>query len=371
MTDKQIEDKYLEGTFKLTQEKSDFLLPQILDFVKTRRWINIHPEYQRRLVWNKTKMSLFIESLLMNIPIPPIFLYEWDYGRYEVMDGQQRLSTIIYFYENQFKLKGLEHWKELNGRTFSELPPLLKRALDRRRISASVILTESAKNEEQKTQLRRFVFNRLNTGGQKLNQQELRNSIYSGRFNDLLIELAGNDLFDDIWGIPRYSENIRDGNISRKLAENALFKRMIDCEIVLRFFAYRETKNVKGSVAKILNDCMSKYQDSHESHIDDFRSLFMTRLEASAEIFEDNVFRIKDSKGKLKLSQPFFDAVMVAIDQEYSNVSNFISKRKQIQKKLFTALKNEENFNLITGKIGTAPSIRKRAEFIRDLMINA
>ena len=177
-------------------------------------------------------------------------------------------------------------------------------------------------------------------------------------------------MFDDIWGIPRYSENIRDGNISRKLAENALFKRMIDCEIVLRFFAYRETKNVKGSVSKILGDCMSKYQDLSESKSDDFRSLLISRLEASSEIFEDNVFRIKDAKGRLKLSQPLFDAVMVAVDQEYASVSNFISKRKKIQKKLFEALKDEENFKLITGKIGTAPSIRKRAEFIRNLMLN-
>ena len=115
---------------------------------------------------------------------------------------------------------------------------------------------------------------------------------------------------------------------------------------------------------------MSKYQDLSESKIDDFRSLFISRLEASSEIFEDNVFRIKDAKGRLKLSQPLFDAVMVAVDQEYASVSNFISKRKKIQKKLFEALKDEENFKLITGKIGTAPSIRKRAEFIRNLMLN-
>jgi uncharacterized protein with ParB-like and HNH nuclease domain len=371
MTDKQIEEKYLEGTFKLTQERNDFLLPQILDFVRTKSWINIHPEYQRRLVWDKTKMSLFIESLLMNIPIPPIFLYEYDYGRYEVMDGQQRLSTIMYFYENQFQLKGLEHWKELNGRTYADLPPLLKRALDRRRISASVILTESASTEEQKTKLRRFVFNRLNTGGQKLNKQELRNSNYAGNFNALLIRLAGNNLFDDIWGIPRYSENIRDGNISRKLAENALFKRMIDCEIVLRFFAYRESKYVKGSVSKILDNCMSRYQDASSEKLKELEELFISRLQASQEIFQDNVFRIADNKKKLKLSQPLFDAVMVAVDNEYAHVNEFVKKRGNIQAKFFEELEDEDNFKLVTGKLGTAPSIKKRAEFISNLLHNA
>jgi hypothetical protein len=115
LTDREIEERYQSGTLRLSQEKNDFLLPQVLEFINTKKWINLHPEYQRRSVWDRGKRSLFIESLLMNIPIPPVFLLEWEYSRYEVMDGQQRLNTIVEFYENRFKLSGLEKWPELNG----------------------------------------------------------------------------------------------------------------------------------------------------------------------------------------------------------------------------------------------------------------
>src|SRR5262245_34137240 len=139
-TPNQIEKIYDSGQNRVTQERNDFLLPQIRDFVREKKWLNLRPEYQRRLVWDRQKKSLFIESLLMNIPVPPIFLYENDLNRYEVMDGQQRLNAILEFYENRLTLAGLETWKVLNGLTYSECPPRLQSGLDRRRISANVLL---------------------------------------------------------------------------------------------------------------------------------------------------------------------------------------------------------------------------------------
>lgn len=367
ISDRELEELYEQGSFKLIQERNDFLLPQIYDFVNTKKWLNLHPEYQRRLVWDKTKKSLFIESILLNIPIPPIFLYEWDYSRYEVMDGQQRLASIIDFYENKFKLTGLEQWSDLNGKTFSDLPPLLKKALDRRRLSAIVILAESASTEETKNKLRRFVFERLNTGGQKLNAQELRNCLYASQFNDLIIELAGNDLFDDIWEIPRYSDNIRGEQISKKLCENSLFKRMIDCEIVLRFYAFRQKSYVKGSVKKILDDCMVRNRNLTDEQISDYRMLFLTRLEAAYSIFRDRTFRIIDQQyGKPRLSQALFDAVMIAIDREYQLVPLLIERRKIVISSLDKKLEETKIYELVTGKLGTAPAIIGRANFIQD-----
>lgn len=175
---KALEKKFAETAFKLTQERNDFLLPQILDFVRKEKWLNLRPEYQRRLVWDVAKRSLFIESLLLNVPIPPLFLYEWELSRYEVMDGQQRLNAIVEFYENAYALKGLERWKELNGLRFKDLPETLQRGLDRRRISATVLLVESSRDTPpQMNDIRKLVFERLNTGGQQLNAQELRNCL--------------------------------------------------------------------------------------------------------------------------------------------------------------------------------------------------
>lgn len=236
---KSIETKFGETAFRLIQERSDFLLPQILDFVKQKKWINLRPEYQRRLVWDNPKRSLFIESLLLNIPVPAVFLYEWDLSRYEVMDGQQRINSIADFYQNGFALSGLEKWEELNGLRYGELPETLQRGLDRRRLSATVLLVEGATSDAKKqNDVRKLVFERLNTGGLHLRPQELRNCLYAGRFNELLIELSHEPLFTKIWQIPAYDRNVdKHGNISAALRDNSLYRRMQDCEIVLRFFS--------------------------------------------------------------------------------------------------------------------------------------
>src|SRR5258708_11268666 len=128
----QLEKKFADTAFRLNQERNDFFLPQVRDFVREKKWMNLRPEYQRRQVWDDERRSLFIESLLLNVPVPPVFLYEWDLSRYEVMDGQQRLNSIVDFYDNLYPLKGLEKWAELNGSRYGELPQTLQRGLDRR-----------------------------------------------------------------------------------------------------------------------------------------------------------------------------------------------------------------------------------------------
>jgi Protein of unknown function DUF262 len=99
---------YDDTSGRILQERNDYLLAQNRDFVLTKKWVNLRPEYQRRRRWDDKKQSRLIESLLMNVPVPPIFLYETDLSRYEVMDGQQRLVSIIDFYSNNIVLDGLD-----------------------------------------------------------------------------------------------------------------------------------------------------------------------------------------------------------------------------------------------------------------------
>ncbi len=366
-TDKQIEERYESGTLRLSQEKNDFLLPQVLEFVRKNKWINIHPEYQRRLVWDRVKRSAFIESLLMNIPIPPIFLLEWEYSRYEVMDGQQRLSSIVEFYENRFKLSGLEYWPELNGKTYGDCPPTIQRGLDRRRISAVVLLAENLAMEDRRYDIRRIVFERLNTGGQNLNAQELRNCVYSGLFNDLLVELAGNDLFDDLWEIPRYSEHIRGQHISAKLAGNSLYSRMRDCEIVLRFFAMRDRSNIRGSMKVILDRFMHANTEVLPAQIEAYRQAFIASLTTCHDIFGDATFRVPNKVGKPALSQPLYDAVMIAADNFTLYAANFITRLWEISKALAKTLSTEAARELIVARPNTADAIRKRLDLVESI----
>lgn len=364
-TNREIEERYISEDRDISQERSDFLLPQVLDFVSHKQWMNLQPEYQRRQVWEKPKQSRFIESLLMNLPIPPIFLFESEYNRYEVMDGQQRLSSIVGFYENRLKLTGLEHWTELNGKFFSDLPQKVQRGLDRRRISAVVLQTSSASKDSD--ELRRIVFERLNTGGQKLNAQELRNCVYSSPFASLLVKLAGYAVFDDLCGIPRYDDHFVDDRASAELSENTLFKRMIDCELVLRFFALREKKNIKGSVKSILDKCMEVNRSADQKQLQTMEKEFKSRADLAYELLGLDAFKIKESGGgKLNLSQPYYDAVMVACDRLFDRREALLKKKSTLRKKLRDELSEDGVYELIVGRANTAESIKKRLEFIQE-----
>jgi hypothetical protein len=367
-SNREIEERYQKADRGVSQERSDFLLPQILDFVQHKRWMNLRPEYQRRQVWDRKKQSQFIESLLMNLPVPPVFLFESEYSRYEVMDGQQRLSTIMSFYSNSLKLTGLEYWTELNGRSYSELPPLLQRGLDRRRISAVVL--QSNFSEQNDDELRQIVFERLNTGGQRLNAQELRNCIYASPFASMLVSLAGYDVFNDLWEIPRYSDHFIDGHISSDLESNVLFKRMGDCELVLRFFALRHRKNIRGSIKSILDMCMKSNLNSSEGQLANYESDFRSRIDMANDIFGQNAFKIKElDNGKVKASAPFYDAIVIACDRQFENRVALIKKRMTLRRNIHAALSNPEYYELLIGRANTAEGIKQRLDFIENHFI--
>lgn len=352
--------KYESGDFRLSLERLDFILPQITDLMKKDRFLNLRPEYQRRLVWDVRKKSLLIESLLMNVPIPPIFLFETDWNQYEVMDGQQRLNTIIDFFNDSFALKGLEKWKELNGLSFSDLPDQLKRGLERRKLPATVLMTESITVNSTREDVRQLVFERLNTGGQQLNAQELRNCIYSGAFNQLLIELSSEDLFCDVWEIPRHRKD-RHGALPEDLMENRYFKRMLDCEIVLRFFAFRVPQSqIKGSVRSMLDSCMELHRGWSADQCLALKNIYLERLSLAKQIFGASTFKLpKIQDGKL--SEPLYDAVMVALDRLYDQKPKIIKNRAAIKQSVEKAINSEDNYyELIVNKANTATAIKNR-----------
>jgi hypothetical protein len=363
---KKLERKFAETAFRISQERNDFLLPHVIDLVRQNRWVNLRPEYQRRLVWDDPRRSRFIESLLLNVPIPPVFLYEKDLSRYEVMDGQQRLNSVVDFYENKFALRDLEIWSDLNGLLYEQLPETLKRGLDRRRISATVLLAERAREDEpSKIDIRKLVFERLNTGGIHLRPQELRNCIYPGSFNDLMIDLSADRKFTDIWEIPPHKNRVYvHGKTASELRKNQLYTRMEDCELVLRFFALRDRENIKGSVRSMLDRCMANKVNASATEIQTLRDDFMNRLNLAAEIFGGSVFRYRDAKGKLELSRTLFDGVMVALDRLWGDRDRILASQQGIVEAVESLLSKESAYEVIIGKPNTAKAVKKRIDLL-------
>lgn len=246
----EINKKYENGELRIITEQGRYPLQNILEILSKN--IKFDPTYQRRRVWNNAQKSRLIESFIMNVPIPPVFLYEIEYSKYEVMDGLQRLSTLYEFYSNKFRLSGLTVWQELNGLTYSELPEQIKRGIDRRYISTYVVLKETAKNEEDELMLKTYVFERLNTGGTQLTDQETRNALYDGKMNFLTKKIAKDcKVLHKLWNLkPINEEDLISQDLpdevdstDAELDDKKILIRMEDIELVLRYFAYRQIES--------------------------------------------------------------------------------------------------------------------------------
>ena len=244
MASEEINEKYRKGEVRIITEQARYPLNTILNIVQSDDYI-LNPEFQRRHRWDTVRKSRLIESIIMNVPIPPIFLYEISYSVYEVMDGLQRLTAISQFYLDSFALEGLDEWPELNGYKYSKLPEQVRKGIDRRYISAIILLQETAKDEAEAKRLKQLVFERINSGGASLTYQESRNAIYPGSMNDLSIRLARDVNFCALWNIPTPTKKeLESGIVEEKLVKHPMFSKMDDVEMILRFFAFRQIEKM-------------------------------------------------------------------------------------------------------------------------------
>lgn len=369
-SDNEIETAYSNLSFRIVYQTNNFFLPQIKDLIAGREILNLRPEYQRRLRWSNKKKSLLIESLLLNIPVPPIFLYESDLARYEVMDGQQRLNAIHDFMGNSFSLTGLEKLDFLNGRPYNALPPKIRRSLDRASLSAIVLLQETKGDKKDPFLVRKYVFERLNTGGEKLNPQEIRNSIYRGNFNDLIVALSRNDTFCEVFGIPQYNETDENEyyeNPDRQ--KNRLYRTMADCQIVLRFFALKDDEHIRGSMHNILENCMKRNSKLSDAELDVLKNDFVSAISTAYEIFNKRLFLLPpDKNGREKISLALYDALMVALHRQAAGRDNQKAKSKTIRDSVNNLL--AQNLELFTGRANTAQSIKDRITSIENILVN-
>lgn len=316
--------------------------------------------------------SLLIESFLLNIPVPPIFLFEGDFARYEVMDGQQRLLAIREFFSNQFKLSSLSVLAPLNGRNYANLPSRTKRTLDRASLSAIVLLKESRAairdaNSSRVLELKKFVFERLNTGGKPLNPQEIRNAVYSGVFNDLIIDIARNDLFSDIWGIPRYDEAYAgDSYESPERKKNNLYRTMGDCQIVLRFFALRQEEYIKGSMRSILDKCMERNLGMDQRTSKLMYNEYVEKLKFVNDLFDGKPFRLDSSESRP--SESMYDAVMVAVDRMWPEKDRLLERKGDVLALYWAALDTQEKIEQFSGRANTSEDVKNRINKMASLL---
>lgn len=306
----EVED--LSGKRKIYTEQGD---PEIESlhkrFVKGR--LNIQPEFQREFVWDKVKSSRLIESALLDIPIPIIYLSEEKDGKANVIDGQQRLTSFFSFIDGkfpdggEFKLSGLKVFTELNNKKFNQLSDEFQEKISTYKVRVITFKKESDSD------LQFEIFARLNTGSVPLNDQELRNCVYRGKFNTVIKELAQDKDFRYLLGIANAD------------------KRMKDREFVLRFasFHFNTYLNYKAPIKNFLNHTMEKYQNISDRDEQDLRNAFKNTIQIIKSLLDKNAFKRfyrgdeRNKNGKwepLKFNVSLYDILMYSFAREDKSI---------------------------------------------------
>jgi hypothetical protein len=362
LTDEELAQKYTDSQIRIVRSSLDFTLHTLVSSVRDKTYFNLSPGYQRRARWDRRKKSLLIESFLMNVPIPSLFLFEKDYNQYEIMDGRQRLEAISEFIENKYALTGLEFWPELQGKKYDDLPGTIQRGLMRRTINAVVLLAETTRTDDS-FDIRLIIFRRLNTGGVRLNPQELRNALYPGLFNKALHELSRNDIFTQVWKIPAFTEN-EDEQPSAELQRNSLYRAMMDCELVLRFFAIRDVVSGKttGSLRQILDRTMQLYSLDSKEQIAQLKAQFIETLRRITRALGEDFHRLPGEQP----SRPLYDALLVAAAAQPT--LDLEASSEAIKTRLSTALSVREKYDVLVGRGNTLDSIKDRVKLATSIL---
>ncbi len=284
------EHEVIPFRYEMTSYGADYPVDSL---VKRLRNGNIFvPPFQRRYVWNKSEASKFIESLLLGLPIPGIFLSkENENNKLLIVDGQQRLLTLLYFYDKQFKdgseFKLLEVQADLEGKDYDSLSPADKNRLDDSIIHATIIKQNEPDDDDSSIYQ---VFERINSGGRPLSSQEIRACIFYGKHNELLVNLATTD---SSW------RNIIRGEHNERLKEEELILRYFS--LLLNFHVY------KKPMKEFLNVSMAKNRDLEIHSEETLRGYFQPTVNFISDALGDKAFRMQRG-----VHSAVFDAVMIA-----------------------------------------------------------
>jgi hypothetical protein len=361
MSDQQINAKYEKGKQRILIEMNREKLPAFVESLKKPGYMDLRPFYQRRNRWDKKKQSQLIESFLINIPVPPIILYEKKYNVYEVMDGQQRITALQDFYENRLQLTELELWPELNGRTYNELPGNIKAGIDRHSISTIVLIIKSKSSPEDALFLKQLAFARINTGGVALSRQEIRNCSFDGQFNQLLLELAINPIFKESWNIPIDDEEIQKNN---------LYKKMEDAELILRFFALRNSDKFSSSMEGFLDLYMMKSLSFSDQDIEFLKNIFLQTINLAHQIYGELLFKPFDPQSDTwtnEARKAYYDAVMVGFSRHLADVDILLERKSRVIEKT-KILFREDKLKLLTGAGKSKTDIQERISLFDDML---
>lgn len=300
----EIDDDYSDDSlFNISSWGADLSFRELISMYEEDELVK--PELQRKYVWDKVEASRFIESILLGLPVPSVFLAQSGSQKL-IVDGYQRIMTVYDYMRGIFstdkKVFRLSNSEKINARwrnkAFSELSTDDQRKIKSTTIHA--IIFEQKKPENDGTSLYQ-VFERINTSGRALTPQEIRNCVYQGSFNTMLFEINENKTWRELFGTEEADS------------------RMRDLEYILRFFTMKtgdilDTESKQISLKKALNDFMKTHKEDSTADIQRFKDEFDTTVQLVYDHIGKDAFR-NYTRGKFskKFHPAIFDAIMVAV----------------------------------------------------------
>ena len=281
--------------------------------------IKPNPDYQRDYIYNDKQASKLIESFLIGIPIPTVYLCETEDESYDVIDGQQRLTSVARCLNNNFALTGLSSLPELNGKLFKDLDKPIQKKLKSSTINATVILKESQ-------ELKYEIFARLNQGSVSLRPQELRNCVYRVTFNTMLEEIANSN--------KQLKELFHDQNNRKSYQER-----------ILRFFALRNFPEYKSSMKNTMNYFMGRHQHDEDNSIAEFKTLFNSTIDAIKQVLGKDAFFMVDRKSKKfieKFSGSVYDSIIIPFS--FFSKNELMQHADEIREAIYNIKANDEQY---------------------------
>ena len=287
----------------------------------------IEPEFQRNRVWKPDQKSKFIESVILNFPLPPWYLNQTKEGKLIIVDGLQRTTALYEFVKNEFKLSGLEALTELNGCTFSELKELpgdYQTRIEDKKLNIYLI------KPSVPVKVVYDIFNRINTGGTQLERQEVSNCIFSGKSTKLLKQLSEKEYF-------------------RKAIDNGVSpERMKDREVILRYLAFKlfdYENDYQGDMSDFVDKAMKKINLMDDREIEILENDFERVMNLTFEFFGLKNFRLPSGKNRGRINIAIFESVCYF----FSKMSDeFLQDhKKSIQDNFIKLLGNPEYIDAI------------------------
>ena len=318
--------------------------------------IDLAPEFQRRArVWDITKKSRLIESLLLRIPLPVFYVAANDLEHWAVVDGLQRLTTILDFVNNDYHLKGMEYLVQLNGKVFSGASGL-PRPMQRRIEETELVIHVIEPGTPEAVMIN--IFKRINTGGVPLTGQEIRNALNKGPARELLKDLASSPEF-----LSATSNSVSDA-------------RMDAQECVLRFLAFRlvdwtfyQSNDLDGYLNKTMRELNELSAAERQSHSNDF----IRAMNAAHQIFGDDAFRKRysvDIRRRNPVSKALFETWSVNLAKRTNaELEKLVSKKIDLSRAFATLMSEDRFFDVsISYSTGVPQRVQKRFSAVEKII---